>query len=459
MVGPRRAAELRALTVLALPLVFAQLAQNGMGFIDAVMVGRLGPDALAAIALGNTLFFLVLIGMSSVLAAVGPFVAQAYGAKRPEDAARATRQGIWLALFLSVPAVLLVASGERLLVAFGQDPTTAAAAGTYLRGMALGLPAVLVFTPLRGFLEGHGNTRPILIVSVVGVLVNVVGNDALMFGHLGLPRLGLVGTAYASAFAYLVMATLLALVVAVRYQPYRVFRGMRRPDPGMLLELLRVGWPIGLTASFEAGLFAVTALLMGHYGTAALAGHMIAVQSASTTFMVPLGISIAASVRVGQAAGRDDRAAVRMAASTGVAVCGAVMACSAVVFWLLPGVIIRLYLGADLDAAGATVLFATRFLAVAALFQVADGLQVAAVGALRGLKDTRVPMLLTLVAYWLVGVPIGVALSFGLSLGPVGLWLGLLCGLACAATLLLFRLRRAVGWARPRPGRSDLAMR
>ena len=459
--GMRRSwrSELRALGRLAWPLVLAQLAQNGMGFIDTVMVGRLGPDALAAIALGNTVFFFILIGFSAVLYSVSPFVAQAHGAGKPDEAARATRQGLWLALFLSVPGILVFVFGEQLLLLTGQSPATAAGAGLYLGGMAFGFPAVLALTALRGFLEGHGNTRPILFVSAVGVGLNVLGNDALMFGHLGMPRLGLVGTAYSSAFAFLVMAVLLGSYIAWRYPEYRVFRHLRRPDRAMMLALVRVGWPIGLTSGFESGLFSVAALLMGQYGTAALAGHLIAMQSASTTFMVPLGIGIATSVRVGQAVGRGEPAAVRSAAYMGVAVAGGFMLVSALVFWLLPGSIIRLYLGAGASDATAVFGFAARFLAVAALFQIFDGTQVAAVGALRGLKDTRVPMLLTLVAYWLVGVPVAVGLSFGLRLGPIGLWFGLLVALATAAVLLVVRLWQQVRLVRRDPLQTDAAMR
>lgn len=436
--------ELRELGRLAWPLVLAQLAQNGMGFIDTVMVGRLGPDALAAIALGNTVFFFILIGFSAVLFSVGPFVAQAYGGGRRDEAARAVRQGLWLALFLSVPGILVFVFGERLLLLAGQSAATAAGAGLYLRGMAFGFPAVLALTALRGFLEGHGDTRPILFVSALGVGLNVLGNDALMFGRLGFPRLGLVGTAYASAFAFLMMAVLLGGYIAWRYPVYRVFGNLRRPDRAMMFALVRVGWPIGLTSAFEAGLFSLATLLMGQYGTGALAGHQIAMQSTSTTFMVPLGIGIATGVRVGQAVGRGDPAAVRSAAYTGLSVAAGFMIVSAAVFWLLPGVIIRLYLGPGASDVSAAFVFAARFLAVAALFQIFDGTQVAAVGALRGLKDTRVPMLLTLVAYWLVGVPVAVGLSFGLRLGPIGLWFGMLAGLATAAALLVARVVQQV---------------
>ncbi len=435
--------ELRDLARLAVPLVLAQLAQNSMGFIDTVMVGRLGLEALAAIALGNTLFFMVLLILMAVLLSVGPFVAQAHGANDPEEAARAVGQGLWLALGLSFPGILLFMAGEQLLLWTGQEAATAAAAGDYLRVMAIGFPATLVLTALRGFLEGNGDTRPIMVVSVLGVGLNVLGNDLLMFGRWGLPELGLVGTAWASAFAYYFMAAGLAVFIAWGYPKHRVFRRLGRPDFTMMTALLRVGWPIGLTLGFETGLFSLTALLMGQFGSAALAGHQIAMQSASATFMVPLGVGIATSVRVGQAMGRRDFEGLRTSAYLGIALGGSFMLLSAVVFWTVPGAIIGLYLGAG-AADSAAMVFAQQFLVVAALFQVVDGLQAVAVGSLRGLKDTRVPMVLTLVAYWLLGVPFGLVLTFVAGLGPIGLWYGMLAGLTAAAVMLLSRLVRQI---------------
>jgi MATE family multidrug resistance protein len=443
--------ELRVLGALAVPLVLTQLAQNGMSFIDTLMVGRLGADALAGIALGSTVFMFVFILLMAVLLAVGPLVAQAHGARDRDGAARAARQGLWLALALSVPGVVVCLRAEGLLLWTGQDPATAAASGRYLAAMAFGLPSALVFTALRGFLEGQGDTRPILAVAVFGVSLNIVANQALMFGRWGLPALGLVGTGYATSLVYATMAVLAGLYVAWRYPRHRVFRGMRRPDPTMLGELLRVGWPISLTLGFEAGLFSLTALLMGRFGDAALAGHQVALQSASTTFMVPLGISIATGVRVGQAVGRRERAGVARAGAVGMALSGAFMLLAAALFWLAPTLVIGLYLPVHDPANAEVVRFARRFLAVAGLFQVFDGLQVAASGALRGLKDTRAPMVLTLVAYWVVGVPVAVLLAFRLGVGPTGLWFGMVAGLGSAAVLLLNRFLGFVRGSRGLP--------
>jgi MATE family multidrug resistance protein len=434
--------EFREMGLLAVPLVLAQLAQNGMSVVDTLMVGRLGARDLAGIALGGSTFTFVFILCMAVLFAVGPMVAQAHGGRRPEDAARATRQGLWMALALSVPGVIVFLEAGPLLVLAGQDAATAAASAAYLRAMAWGFPFALAFTALRGFLEGQGDTRPILVVAALGVGLNVIANEVLMFGRLGFPRLGLVGTGYATSVVYAVMALLIAVYLRARYRRYRVFAGMRQPDLGTLRELVRIGWPISFTLGFEVGLFWLTALLMGRFGDAALAGHQIALQSASTTFMVPLGISIAAGVRVGQAAGRSDPGGVARGGVVGITLSALFMACAAALFWLAPDAVIGLYLPVHAPGNAEVVAFARRFLAIAAIFQVFDGTQVSASGSLRGLKDTRVPMLLTLVAYWLVGVPVGVWLAFGSGAGPSGLWFGLVAGLATAAALLVTRFVR-----------------
>ncbi|MEJ2288819.1 MAG: MATE family efflux transporter [Deinococcales bacterium] len=336
--------EFREMSLLAVPLVLAQLAQNGMSVVDTLMVGRLGARDLAGIALGGSTFTFVFILCMAVLFAVGPMVAQAHGGRRPEDAARATRQGLWMALALSVPGVIVFLEAGPLLVLAGQDAATAAASAAYLRAMAWGFPFALAFTALRGFLEGQGDTRPILVVAALGVGLNVIANEVLMFGRLGFPRLGLVGTGYATSVVYAVMALLIAVYLRARYRRYRVFAGMRQPDLGTLRELVRIGWPISFTLGFEVGLFWLTALLMGRFGDAALAGHQIALQSASTTFMVPLGISIAAGVRVGQAAGRSDPGGVARGGVVGITLSALFMACAAALFWLAPDAVIGLYL-------------------------------------------------------------------------------------------------------------------
>lgn len=434
--------ELAQLIPLALPLILAQLAQNGMSFIDTLMVGRLGNAALAGIALGSTVLGLVYLVLGGVVLAVGPVVSQAHGARAPEAAARAVRQGLLLGTLLFVPAMLLFWLSEPALLALGQTPATARLASGYLRAVGWGLLPGFWWLALRGLLEGHGVTRPIMLISFAGVLLNVLLNNALMFGRWGFPALGLVGTGYATSLVYGFIFLAGVAVVLRSFAPLGVFAGLHRFDGAMFGELVRVGVPIALTLGFEVSMFSVAAVLMGTLGAAPLAAHQIAMQSASITFMVPLGLSIATAVRVGQARGRGDLAGARRSGYAGMVSSAAVMCLSALVYWRAPGLVIGLYLDPAAPENARVVALATRFLAFAAMFQLFDGLQVGSVGALRGLKDTRVPMLLTLISYWGVGLASGALLAFAAGLGGSGLWLGLVLGLASAALLLSLRFAR-----------------
>lgn len=435
--------ELRDLLALAGPLIAAQLAQIGMNTVDTVMAGRLGPDALAGIALGGVVYQSTLILGMGVLFAVAPLVSGALGADRPDRAGRTARQGLWLALLLGVPITLGLREVGPLLQHLGQDPDTAALAGAYLGTVAFGYLPALALVAARGFLEGIGDARPIMVTLILGIGANVVANDALMFGRYGLPALGLVGTGVATALVYTAMATALLAYVALRHPRYRVLRGLRRPDPGVLREIFALGWPIGLTLGFEAALFAITAVLMGTFGPDALAGHQIAIQAASVTFMVPVGLANATGVRVARAAGARDRVGVRRAGLTGIGVAVAFMSLTALVFRFAPDLVVAAFLDPTAPGNAATVRFAATFLGIAAIFQVVDGVQVTASGALRGLRDTRVPMLLSFVSYGVVGLGSGVALAFAADLAGRGLWIGLVIGLATAATLLTTRFLRA----------------
>lgn len=440
--------EVRDLLVVAGPLILAQLAQMSLSFVDTLMAGRLGQEALAGIALGGTFFQLTGIVCMGVLFSVAPLVSQAHGAGDADGAGRSARQGLWLAAILAVPGFVLFQNAEPLLRAAGQEPGAAALAAGYLGTAAFGFLPMLLLTALRGFLEGLSDTRPIMVVLLVGVALNVLANNAFMFGRWGFPALGLVGTGVATALVYTLMAAAAAGYVGVRYRGYRVLRGLRRPDVDTLRELVRVGWPIGLTLGFEGGLFGFTALLMGLFGQAALAGHQIAIQAASVTFMVPVGLSIATGVRVGQAVGRGDAPAVRRAGLTGIAAAVAVMTGTATLFRFAPGWVVGAFLDVRDPANAEAVRYAMTFLGIAALFQVVDGIQVASSGALRGLRDTRAPMIISLVAYWALGMTVATVLAFPLGMEGRGLWIGLVVGLGVAAVLLLRRfLRMSAGGA------------
>ncbi len=449
-----RRSEFVGLVRLAAPLVLAQLAQNGLSFVDTLMVGRLGPGALAAMALGATTFFTTSIVSSSVLFAVGPLVAQAVGGGRRDEAGHVASQALWLALVFSVPGLLIFNTIGPLLQGLGLEPETARLAAGYLRAISFGYPFYLAFQALRGFLEGHGDAKPIMGIAFLGVALNVVLCEVLIFGHLGFPALGVIGTGFATATVYTVMFALVLLLVSWRYPERRVVAGMRRLRWPLLRELVRVGWPIGMTTGLEVGLFSVSAVLMGRFGDDVLAAHQVAMQSASMTFMVPLGMSIATGVLVGQAAGRGDTAAVRRTGFMGLTVAVGVMLVAAALFRFAPRLVIGLYTDVSQPGNAAMIAVAVGFLSIAALFQLFDGVQVTAVGALRGLKDTRVPMLYTLVSYWLVGMPLGLWLAFAVGVGPRGLWYGMVAGLATSAVLMTTRFARrtrAVGAAPAEP--------
>lgn len=445
--------EITASLRLAGPVVMAQLGQISMGFVDTVMVGRLGTEALAAVALGNTIFFFLYIVCIGVMAAVGPMVAQAFGAGEHEPIERTVRQGLWLGVVLAVPAFLLLWNVGPLLRLAGQEPATVALAQAYLRAIVWGFLPGVWFMALRGLIEALSRPWPATVITLVGLVLNIGANYVLMFGKLGLPALGVVGTGWASTvvFWFLFLALAALVVASEPFNTYGIFSRLGRPDGQYFRELFQIGWPIGISYGVESGLFTVTALLMGLLGTTALAAHQVALQCAAITFMVPLGIGIATSVRVGQAVGRRDAAGVLRAGYVGIALALVFMIGTAVVFWTLPEPIIGIYLDLDDPAKAETVQLAVALLGVAAVFQVFDGVQVASAGALRGLKDTRVPMLLAFFSYWILGLSAGYMLGFVGEQGAVGLWWGLVLGLSSAAVLLTLRFRRHARIGRAAP--------
>lgn len=442
--APSLLRELRATLRLAGPVVAAQLAFISMSFVDTVMVGRLGPDALAGVALGHTVFFFFAIVGMGTIQAVGPMVSQAVGARDPTVVARSTRQGLWLSLSLSVPTVLLLSGLEPLLRWTGQSEVAVDGAMAYLRAVRWGIVPFLGFAALRSFVEGLARPLPVTLIALVGVGVNVGANEVLMFGHFGLPALGLAGTGWASTIVYTCLFGALALLVhrVPPFAEHAVFARLRTPDPEYLSELVRIGAPMGASRGIESSLFTITTVLMGTLSTAALAAHQVALQCAAFTFMVPLGIGMAGSVRVGQAAGRGDETGVRRAGYVAMGLAVAFMGLAAILFLTAPRPIVGLYLDLSAPENREVVVLATQLLGIAAVFQVVDGLQVAAHGALQGLKDTRVPMGIALVTYWGIGLSTGFLWGVRGGGGPQGLWWGLVLGLAAASVLLVWRFHR-----------------
>lgn len=409
-----------------------------------MMVGRLGSPELAGVALGNATYFLFALIVIGILLAVGPMVSQAYGAGKDDPIGRTTRQALWLATLLSLPVLLIMWNAKLPWNLMQQDAATMAYAEGYLQAAMWGFLPFMWFNALRNFVEAIARPLPITIIIVMGILLNIGANYGLMFGNFGLPRLGLTGTGWATSIVHWFMFTCIALYVAFQqpYRSYGVLRKLRTPDFGYFRELLRVGLPIGGSIGLEVTLFSATAFLIGTYGAIPIAAHQIAIQCAAIAYMVPLGIGLATSVRVGQNIGAKDFSAAAISGYAGMALSLIFMSCTALLFLLVPNFIVSIYLDTNDPTNIATILQVVSLLGIAALFQLFDGLQATALGALRGLKDTRIPMLMGFIAYWLIGMPTGLGLGFGLGMGPEGFWWGLVIGLLAASIMFTHRFVR-----------------
>ncbi len=434
--------DARELLKLAAPLVLTQLSQMAIMTTDVVMLGRLGKTALAAAALGNTIFFFTWLVGAGPTAAVAPTIAHILGA-RPGDRAgvrNAVRMGFWAMLIISVPLIGLLLFTRPILLLLGQSPQLAAGAGQFTAALCWGLPFSLGYQVLRNFSTALSRPRASLVVMASGIFFNAAGDYALIFGHFGLPRLELVGAGISSACSF--AFAFFAMIVVVRLMPplnkFRIFRRFHRPHWGQLVELFRLGMPIGLTMMFEAMLFNAATLIMGTFGTASVAAHQIALNVSSVTFMVPLGIGMAATVRVGLAAGAGDGESLRRAGYTAFLMGAAFMSLAALAFWTFPAAIAGLYLAHTAGNADVIVL-AVVLLRVAGAFEIFDGLQVVGALSLRGLKDAQMPMWIAGLSYWLVGFPICLWLAFGWHLKGLGIWIGLATGLFAAAVLMAGR--------------------
>jgi multidrug resistance protein, MATE family len=437
-------AEARELVKLAAPLVITQLAQMAIMTTDVVMLGHYSTAALASAALGNTAFFFCwLIGCGPV-AAVSPMIAHILGA-RPNDRAgvrSVVRMGFWAVLITSVPLIVLLLFVRPIMLAFGQAPELARGAGLFTGALCFGLPFSLGYQVLRNFSTALSRPKASLYVMLLCIGFNAAADYALIFGHFGAPRLGILGSGLASAssytFAFLAMLAVVRLTPALR--KYRIFRRFQRVHPEKLAEVFRLGLPIGLTMMFEAMLFNASMLVMGTFGMRYVDAHQIALNVPSITFMVPLGIGMAATVRVGLAAGARDGEGVRRAGYSAIAMGAGFMALTGIVLWLFPRQIASLYF--DNPAANTDVIaLAAVFLHVAAAFQIADGIQVVSALSLRGLKDARAPMWIAGASYWLAGAPMCVLLAFGFHMKGIGIWIGLAFGLLVAAAAMTWRFR------------------
>jgi MATE family multidrug resistance protein len=436
--GGRLVEELGDTLRLSLPIALTQLGQIAMMTTDLAFIGRLGGEAVAAAALAHTIYFVSFTLGMGLVSAVAPLAAQAFGARQAHRVRRSLRVGLWAALLISLPMMLLPFRGERILLGLGQAPAAAALAQHYLFGLAWSLLPALWFMAIRGFMSAVNRPEPILWITLAAIPANALLVYLLLYGELGLPRLGLLGAGLATSIVNLGMF-LAALWCAVRMRPFRKFQVLGRIwriDWSLMRQLVVIGAPISLSFLMEYGLFGAAGLLMGLIGTSALAAHQIALQIAAILFMVPFGISMAATVRVGHAVGRRDAAAVQRAGFVATALGVVFMSAMTLAVIIARFDIARLFLGETTDA---TAELTATLLLIGSTFFVADGVQTVAVGSLRGMNDTRLPLLFAIVSYWLIGFAAAWALAFQAGLGAVGVWIGLSCGTAVYATLLILR--------------------
>lgn len=441
--------EIGATFRLAWPLIVTNLAQTGMSATDVLMMGWLGPRALAAGALATNLLFPFAMFGLGLVAATSAMMARELGRSRyaVRETRRTVRQGLWTAIAVALPAWLVLWQTEPILRLLGQDTGLARDAGAYMHTFQWSLLPFYAALVMRSFFAAMQRPLAALIFGVAALGLNAFANWCLMFGNFGFPRLGLVGAGYASTFATAVLFLAFAAHVGIdrRFRRYRLFGRFWRPDWPRFLAIWRLGAPIGVTLLFEVTIFNAAVFLMGLIGAASLAAHSIAIQIASLSFMVPVGFGQAATVRVGRAFGAGDDEAVRRAGWSAFALGVGFMAMMAVAMIAAPRLLIDAFLDMRNPANAEVIRLAVSFLAIAAIFQIFDGAQAVGSGMLRGLHDTRVPMLFAAIGYWGLGLPLGAFLAFRGGFAGIGIWIGLASGLAVVAILMtgrfLFRHR------------------
>ena len=437
--------EVSTLLKIGVPVIIAQLLQMSMSFVDTVMAGRLSPEDLAAVAVGSSILLPFVVLCLGCMMAVTPIVAQNVGGRRFKQIGKNARRVLWLSQILALPSFFLLRHLDFAFPLIGVTEEIVPIATGYLKAISWGIFPAYAFGALRYFNEGLSVTRPAMYIAGIGLLVNIPANYILMFGKLGFPQLGAIGTGYASAIVFTVMFIAM-LWFTMRFESYSrfdIFGKFRLPEKKYLGELLRIGVPIGVSSTMEVSMFAIVSLLVSTISTVAIAGHQVAINFASMAFMIPFGLSVAISARVGQSIGRKRVTEARFRGYVGVGVACCIMALTALTMYLFPEAITAIYTD---DKAVTEV--AVQLLLMAAIFQLSDGLQVSGFGALRGLKDTKIPMYVNLVAYWLVGIPVSYYLGFVADYGAPGLWAGLIAGLTVAGILHnigFYRKTKAMG--------------
>lgn len=433
--------ELKELTYLGGPILGAQLATTGMTFVDTSMAGQYSAEDLAAVALGSSIWLPIYLLVRGIMLATTPTVAQLYGAGKTEQIATPVRQACWIALLCSLISIVFLLNSAPLLNFLQIEPEMSRITQEYLAALAWGIPAIYLYQVMSCYCEARSLTKPGMVFSFAALLLNIPVNYVLIYGHFGFPALGSVGCGYATAICFWFMTVLMFLHTRFdeRHEKVDLYGQWEWPSMVAISSHLKLGIPMGLTIFFEASIFSAVALVIGQLGAVTIAGHQVALNFSGLIFMVPLSISMGITVRVGQALGAEKFEDARFISFAGIATTLMTAAVSAAVMWLIPEKVAGIYTQ-DM----AVKLLAAELLLFAAMFQFCDGVQVAANGALRGYKDTRVPMIMILIACWGIALPFGYVL--GLTdwivepMGPHGLWIGLVTALTLAAAFLTLRL-------------------
>ena len=438
--------ELRATLGLALPLAATNLLQMVIHAVDVIFIARLGDQPLAASSLAIAIFGLTVWAMTGLVGACAPLIAAERGRRlhSVREIRRTVRMGMWVAVAFGLVGMAIGYTGETLLLASGQDPQIAALAGDFLALIGWAMIPMILAGVFRTFVAALGKPGYATAITLLALGTNLLGNWALVFGNLGLPALGLMGSALSSVITALAMLGAYVFVIGRdrTLRRYRIFGRWWRPEWSRLKQILVIGTPIALTVMAEAGLFSGAALLMGRFGETELAAHTLALNLAALAFQIPFGTAQAATIRVGFHHGAGDRVAAGRAGWVAIAIGTGFMSTTALAMLLVPTFLLRIYVDPTLPANAALVAFALQYLVLAAIFQLADGVQAVGAGALRGLQDTRVPMWIAIFSYWVPGFGMAIGLGFYTPLEGTGVWIGLATGLFFAAALLLWRWSR-----------------
>ncbi len=431
---------------LAWPLILANLTMNLIGATDIVLMGRLGARDLASAAIGLNLDMALTVASLGIANTAASLISAELGRRTHSvrEVRQTFRQTCWAVILLVIPLWILLWHTEAVMLIFGQEPDLAAGAGVFIHGYQWSLLPFLLFQVMRNFLASLERPGWVLAVSLLGIVLNGLISGTLMFGWFGAPALGIFGGGLGSSIVWTIMALLLALVLVLhpRFRRYHLFGRFWRPNWARFREVWRIGLPTAIMYGFEAGVFAGAVWLMGLFGADSVAAHAIALQIASFTFMVPMGIAQAATVRVGNGYGRKDSAAIRRSGWAAYVLGVGFMCAMALSLVLFPRPLVSIFIDADLPQNANVIGLAVSFTVIAAAFQIADGAQVVGAGMLRGLQDTRVPMIYAGFGYWIVGIGVGSLLGFGLGWQGRGIWIGLAAGLAVVAVLILMRWRK-----------------